>query len=250
MWVEVCVPIQFTGIMPPTCNTSDNAQNERTKRTNNWCGWWDCCASWFIFYSIHASSPCAERNYGSGGVCQWKYLSHALVRKTLSCTSNTCGVCRCLVYRRLNSTRLDSFIDDVHNYPLVRLLIKHSPLVRLLIKRSPLVCLLIKCWLITYFTWTPSFGHRPVASGICEFVRFLLTRYLTFMWESISLALNRMLRVVSFLFFFVFFSPWKNFKKWKNNKFDEIFPTIFIFFSFRKIGRVHPFLWKLGPILS
>lgn len=35
MWVEVCVPIQFTEIMPrPTCNTRYHARNEQTDERN------------------------------------------------------------------------------------------------------------------------------------------------------------------------------------------------------------------------
>jgi len=69
-------PIQYTGIMPPTCNTSDSARNERNERTNNWCGW--DCASWIFFNSILASSHVRKEIMRRDGVDEstWVMLSN------------------------------------------------------------------------------------------------------------------------------------------------------------------------------
>ncbi len=100
---------------------------------------------------------------------------------------------RCLVYRRLHSTHLWTTCTTIHWFAFWK-----------------------SAHQLRIFTWTPSFGCRPVASSICEFVRFLITRFFTFMWEFVAwLFLNPVSRVVSFLsfFFFSFFFPLKKSRK-------------------------------------
>jgi hypothetical protein len=106
-------PIQYTGIMPPTCNTSDSARNERNEQTNNWCGW--DCASRIFFKLDSCFFACAERNHASGW-CRWKVLESCSRTEDVItyennrcgvCQNNRCGVCRCLPLARLWTTPID-----------------------------------------------------------------------------------------------------------------------------------------------
>jgi hypothetical protein len=171
--------------------------------------------------------------------------------------SNRCGVCRCLPLARLWTTPIDvgcAVASHCLVYGRLAQLSIGSPFDK---ARTNYVI----------FTWTPSFGCRPVASSICEFVRFSTYPVLHFYVRVVAwLFLNTMSRVVSFLLlFFSFFFPWKNQRNMKKIviiNLRKYFPPFLFLFNLRNFERVHqvwllwlilsihPFLWKLGSILS